>query len=89
MTGSGVPTTDTLRSAVADGMSEKVAVYLREVPAIAPYAQPIAFTLVVLVITYLSLVIGELVPKRIGLSAPERISGILAGPMGGMRILTS
>jgi putative hemolysin len=34
------------------------------------------------VITYLSLVIGELVPKRIGLSAPERIAGFLAGPMG-------
>ncbi|MGZ8940342.1 MAG: CNNM domain-containing protein, partial [Limisphaerales bacterium] len=60
-------------------LAEKLAVLLRDVPYIAPYAQGVAFGLVVLAITYLSLVIGELVPKRIGLSAPERISGLLAG----------
>jgi putative hemolysin len=34
-----------------------------------------------LVITYLSLVLGELIPKRLGLSDPERIAINLAGPM--------
>src|SRR5690348_13335570 len=37
---------------------------------LAPYADKIAFGIVVVAITYLSLVIGELVPKRVGLSNP-------------------
>ena len=68
-------------------LAAKLAVYLRDVPYVAPYANGVAFGLVVLVITYLSLVIGELVPKRIGLSAPERISGLLAGPMSALSII--
>src|SRR5690606_507380 len=50
-------------------------------PAIAPYAQELALGLVVFVITYLSLIFGELVPKRIALTHPERIAGYLARPM--------
>src|SRR5918994_39413 len=41
---------------------------LRAVPALAPYAGPVAFSTVVVAITYLSLIIGELVPKRLALS---------------------
>ena len=41
----------------------------------------IAIPLVVVTITYLSLVIGELVPKRIAMNNPERIAAIIAGPM--------
>jgi putative hemolysin len=51
-----------------------------------PYAGTLATTLIVIVITYLSLVLGELVPKRIGLSDPERIAKSAAGPM---RIVTA
>jgi putative hemolysin len=65
-------------------LSAKLAVILREIPGLAPYANNLAFVLVVLAITYLSLVIGELVPKRIGLSAPERIAGFLAAPMSAL-----
>lgn len=50
-------------------------------PALLPYAGPIAITIVVIVITYFSLVIGELLPKRIGMSNPEGIAKIVAGPM--------
>jgi putative hemolysin len=62
-------------------LSEKVAAPLESVPWLAQYAKPLAFALVVLSITYLSLVIGELVPKRVGLSNPEKVSALLAGPM--------
>jgi putative hemolysin len=51
-------------------------------PALSPYADEISFGLVVTLITYLSLVIGELVPKRIALNNPERIAVLLAPPMG-------
>ena len=49
---------------------------------IAPgVADPLAFSLVVLVITFFALVVGELVPKRLALSAPERVSLAMAGMM--------
>lgn len=45
------------------------------------YSNALATTVVVIIITYFSLVLGELVPKRIGLSNPEGISKALAAPM--------
>jgi putative hemolysin len=48
---------------------------------LAPYADEIAFALVITVTTYLSLVVGELVPKRIALSKPEKIAALVAPPM--------
>ncbi len=62
-------------------ISTEVAVWIAKVPVLAPYAEPIALALVVGAITYLSLIIGELVPKRIALGAPERIAAIIARPM--------
>ncbi len=50
-------------------------------PAIAPYADIIATGIVVVVLTYLSLIIGELVPKRLALSHPEPIAGVMAPPI--------
>jgi len=53
-------------------------------PWLAPYGRPVAFALVVVTITYASLVIGELVPKRIALHDPERIAARLAPFMRGV-----
>jgi len=50
-------------------------------PLLQPYSEGIATVLIVIVLTYLSLVLGELVPKRIGLSNPEKTAKLLAGPM--------
>ena len=65
-------------------LSAKLAVFLKQFQVMEPYANGIAFGIVVMFITYLSLIIGELVPKRLGLSNPERISAILAGPMSAL-----
>ena len=54
---------------------------LKSVPALAPYATSIAFVLVVAVITYFSIVIGELIPKSLALNSPEKIASIVARPM--------
>lgn len=51
------------------------------IPFLAPYSQQLSIILVVLVITYLSLVVGELVPKRIGMAIPERYASLIAAPM--------
>lgn len=62
-------------------LSAPVADRLRPVPWIGGAADGVAFALVVTGITYLSLVLGELVPKRIGLHDPEGIASRVAGPM--------
>jgi putative hemolysin len=54
---------------------------LRAIPALEPYAGPVAFGTVVVAITYLSLIIGELVPKRLALSGAEAVASRVAGPM--------
>lgn len=63
------------------GIAEVFAEQLRGVAWLAPYAASVAFALVVAVITYLSLIFGELVPKRIALSNPERVAALIARPM--------
>jgi putative hemolysin len=62
---------------------------LRGVPALASYAGPIAFGAVVLAITYLSLIVGELVPKRLALNGPEAVVSRVAGPMRLLSAVTS
>lgn len=62
-------------------MADKLAVPLADIAWLAPYADKVAFGIVVVVLTYFTLVIGELVPKRIGLGNPEGVASALAGPM--------
>src|SRR5690606_27265657 len=62
-------------------ISESLAVTLQQIPYIGPYSESIALGLVVLTITLLSLWLGELVPKRLGINSPERIATIVAGPV--------
>ncbi|GAB4158398.1 MAG: hemolysin family protein [Cyanobacteria bacterium J069] len=62
-------------------IASTLAAAIAQVPALAPYSGAIAFGVVVLAITYLSLIIGELVPKRIALNNPEKIAKTLAQPM--------
>lgn len=45
------------------------------------YAETLAFGIIIILITVLTLVLGELVPKRIALHQPERIASGVAGPM--------
>jgi putative hemolysin len=54
---------------------------LETIPAVAPYADTLAFVTMVVAITYVSLVVGELVPKRFALSRPEGIAAVIARPM--------
>ena len=54
---------------------------IRELPIVGAYSQPVSQGLVVIAITYLTLVMGELVPKRIGLAYAESVSMRVAQPM--------
>ncbi len=62
-------------------IAEKLAELLNRVPQLAPYSEGLGLGIVVVIITYLSLVVGELAPKRLALNNPERIASAIALPM--------
>jgi putative hemolysin len=62
-------------------IAEPLAVRIATVPELAPYAEGIALGLVVAVISFLSLVLGELAPKNVALTNPETIASWVARPM--------
>ena len=64
-----------------DSFKAPLQAWLEHFDTLKPYSSTIATTLIVMILTYLSLVLGELVPKRIGLSNPEKIAKSAAGPM--------
>jgi putative hemolysin len=68
-------------------LSGKLAGFLAQFPEIAPYSRGLALGLVVMGITYFSLIIGELVPKRLALLKPEKIAMVMARPMRWLAIL--
>ena len=57
------------------------AVVVAKIDFLAPYATTIAKTVIVIVVTYLTLVLGELVPKRLGMSRAESVSKAVSRPM--------
>jgi len=59
-------------------IAESLAIRLREIPLLASNSELISIGAVVLVITYLTLILGELVPKRLALSSPEKIASTVA-----------
>ncbi|BDC47760.1 hypothetical protein F183_A00760 [Bryobacterales bacterium F-183] len=65
-------------------IAEKLALRFKDTPYIGPYAETVSMGIVVLVITYLSLVIGELVPKSLALGHAESIASALAPLMKGV-----
>ncbi len=55
-------------------IAEKIGLEIGKIPWLAPYSEGIGVGVVVLIITYLSLVFGELVPKRLALNSAEKIA---------------
>ena len=61
---------------------------LAQIPTLAPYATAISIAVVVGTITFLTVVLGELVPKRIALQNTERIAAAIARPMRSLSVIT-
>ena len=72
-----------------DTITKTVVEYVSQVEYIAKYASQLGTGLSVLFITYLSIVLGELFPKRVGMSFPEPIAILVAKPMYYLSVLTS
>lgn len=62
-------------------LAEKLALFFNQVPVLAGYSESAAVGVVVVAISYVSLILGELVPKRIALSNPERFAMAVAPAM--------
>ena len=62
-------------------LGARLGAVLNEYPIFAPRGDEIAFVIVVVAITALSVVVGELVPKRIALLQPEKIAAVVSGPV--------
>ncbi|MBS1512996.1 MAG: HlyC/CorC family transporter [Bacteroidetes bacterium] len=55
--------------------------YVEKIALFKPYAATISTVIIVIIVTFLSIIFGELIPKRLGMLQAERIARIVAGPM--------
>ena len=78
----GITTVGILSGAIGESaLADPLTAWLAGFVLIEPYARGVALTVVVVALTYFSVVIGELVPKRLGLLAPEKTASLIAPPM--------
>ncbi|MBW6473480.1 MAG: hemolysin family protein [Anaerolineaceae bacterium] len=70
-------------------ISSDLSLIFQNVPWLKPYSEILSVAVVVLLTTYFSLVIGELIPKRLGMNSPEKIASAVAMPMKAISWLTS
>jgi putative hemolysin len=70
-------------------LGQRLGAWLNAFPLISPHGSSVGIGITVVVITYLSLIIGELVPKRIALAQPERVASLVAGPMRGLSLIAA
>lgn len=78
----GITTVGILSGAIGEtALVDPLAVWLANSALIEPYARGIGLTVVVVGLTYFSIVIGELVPKQLGLLAPEKTASLVAPSM--------
>ena len=78
----GITAVGVLAGAVGEeALADPLAAHLRGWPLLEPHAAGIAFAATIVIITYLTVVLGELVPKRLALLGPERVAMVVATPM--------
>lgn len=70
-------------------VAERLAGVIEPVPFIGVYASQISLAIVIGILTYLSLIIGELVPKRLAMKFPEKIASGMAAPMAAISTMAS
>lgn len=72
-----------------ESLSHHLAVLMDRIPELQPYSKTIAQAIIVILVTYFTLIFGELVPKRIGLGRAERVSMAIARPMHLLSLIAS
>lgn len=78
----GITSIGILSGAIGEAsIASRLRVSFAAIPPLAPYADTLALMVMVVALTYVSLILGELVPKRLALMQPERIATLVARPM--------
>ena len=78
----GITLIDVLTGAVTGAtVAVMLARLFENIPVLAPYSENIGLALGVLIITYFSIILGELVPKRLAIQNPEKVASRFAQPM--------
>ena len=86
----GITLIGTLTGALGGAtLASRLTVTLAKVEVLRPYASGLALALVVIITTYFTLVIGELIPKRLGLNNPEGVTLAVARPMRFLSTITA
>lgn len=85
----GITTVGILSGAIGESaLADPLTVWFASFELMEPYARGAALTIVVVGLTYFSVVVGELVPKQLGLLAPEKTASLIAAPMNMLSRLT-
>ena len=78
----GITTIGILNGAIGGGViAMRLQVFFEQVPGVGGYAQWLSLGIIVVLLTYVSLILGELVPKRLALTQPEQVASVIARPM--------
>ena len=78
----GITSLGILSGAIGEAtVARRLQEMLERVPAVQPIAGPLSVAVMVVALTYVSLIVGELVPKRIALTRPEAFASAVARPM--------
>lgn len=72
-----------------EAFANDLAAHVRHIPYLEPYALGVSKITIVVIVTYLTLIMGELVPKRIGMGYAERVSMLVAKPMNVLSFIAS
>ncbi len=73
----------------SDTITTDVRVFIQGFPSLKPFSESISVGIVVVILTFFSMVLGELLPKRIGLNHPEGIAKAVAVPMKVISVITA
>ena len=62
--------------------------YVEKLALLKPYAATVSTVIIVIIVTFLSIIFGELIPKRLGMLQAEKIARVVAGPMNFLSTVT-
>jgi putative hemolysin len=71
-----------------DKITEDVKQFITNISVLTAYAETLSVTVVLILLTFFSIVFGELIPKRIGLMYPEKIAVLVVRPMTAISVIT-
>lgn len=78
----GITLIDVLIGAISGAtLAELFAGMFAQIPAVAPFREAIGLAIAVIIVSYLSIVFGELVPKRLAMQSADTVASAIAGPM--------